>query len=78
MCPGPVPRKSCLKKDGGTNTIGAGSNIKKVFFDEVMIKEYPNVLGDHPAVYVVGASTQLEIQNCGDCLILTSCSVRLH
>ena len=27
--------------------------MKKVFFDEVMIKEYPNVLGDHPAVYVV-------------------------
>ena len=26
--------------------------LKKVVFDEIMIKEYPIILGDHPAVYV--------------------------
>ena len=25
---------------------------KQVVFDEIMIKEYPIILGDHPAVYV--------------------------
>lgn len=27
--------------------------VKKVFFDEIMIKEYPLILGDNPAVYVL-------------------------
>jgi hypothetical protein len=43
--------KACLKsEDRGSDDLKPVK--KKVFFDEIMIKEYPIILGDHPAVYV--------------------------
>ena len=48
------PRKGCLKKEGDNGGgLGASVSMKKVFFDEIIIKEYPTILGDHPAVYVL-------------------------
>lgn len=44
-------RLGSFEEEGGTSSIFMGAN-KKVFFDEIMIKEYPIVLGDNPAVYV--------------------------
>ena len=47
------PYKSCLKpmsdKVSGEFKVSHG-NSKKVFFDEILIKEYPVILGDNPAV----------------------------
>jgi hypothetical protein len=48
MCPG----KGCLKKSDNSSLSDVDSIMKKVFFDEIMIKEYPIILGDNPAVYV--------------------------
>jgi hypothetical protein len=46
-----TPVKGCLKiEDRGSDDLKPVN--KKVFFDEIMIKEYPIILGDHPAVYV--------------------------
>ena len=47
-----VPRKSCLKRAEVDDGLGRSAAMKKVFFDEIMIKEYPTVLGNNPAVYV--------------------------
>jgi hypothetical protein len=55
MCPaGPYAitlRKGCLKKSDSSLS-DVDSIMKKVFFDEIMIREYPLILGDNPAVYV--------------------------
>jgi hypothetical protein len=45
-----VPRKSCLKRAEANHGMSISTALKKVFFDEITIKEYPTVLGDHPAV----------------------------
>jgi hypothetical protein len=45
-----VPRKSCLRQAEVNHGIGRSAAMKKVFFDEIMIKEYPTVLGNNPAV----------------------------
>ena len=44
-----APQRSILKAENK----GVGSGVgKKVFFDEILIREYPIILGDNPAVYV--------------------------
>lgn len=43
-----TPRSILKSENQGFNS-GVG---KKVFFDEIMIQEYPIILGDNPAVYV--------------------------
>jgi hypothetical protein len=55
MCPaGPYAialRKGCMKNSDSSPS-DVDSIMKKVFFDEIMIREYPVILGDNPAVYV--------------------------
>jgi hypothetical protein len=46
------PRRSCLKRAEVDNGLDRSIAMKKVFFDEIMIKEFPIILGDHPSVYV--------------------------
>jgi hypothetical protein len=45
-------RKSCLKQAEVDHRLGSSTAMKKVFFDEITVKEYPTVLGNNPAVYV--------------------------
>ena len=58
MCPAAphavsTPRKGCLKQSNSSSSLSEMDvMMKKVFFDEIMIKEYPVILGDNPAVYV--------------------------
>jgi len=42
------PSKSCLKPLDRKDYVESGN--KRVFFDEILIKEYPVILGDNPAV----------------------------
>jgi hypothetical protein len=51
----PYRLKSCLKRqhhhdDEPTVSKTNYYSFKKVIFDEIMIKEYPPVIGDNPAV----------------------------
>ena len=51
----PPPKKGQRRRansDGGPTEGSSTFGMKKVVFDEIMIKEYPIILGDHPAVYV--------------------------
>ena len=43
-------RKSCLKDASRGKTASQEYALKKIFFDEVMVREYPRILGDNPAV----------------------------
>lgn len=42
--------KSCLKDLTVGRTPGEKNNLKQVIFDEVIVREYPRILGDNPAV----------------------------
>jgi hypothetical protein len=43
-------RKSCLKDPTKAASPGKEYELKNVFFHEAEIREYPQVLGDNPAV----------------------------
>jgi len=44
------PRKSCLRDSTKPKTPSQEYALKKVFFDEIEVREYPQILGDNPAV----------------------------
>lgn len=72
-----VPRKSCLKRVEVDHAFGRSAAMKKVFFDEIMIKEYPTVLGNNPAVYVA-ILTQISVTATENDLIAHAVALSIH